>query len=252
MRLAIQGLQDSPRTDRCANGPTQCTLLRVDQGNADGMVDCGEGNGASAARSTILFGCPLYGQTATAANPSECNNAPYCGGWKVTPDGSCNNGTRTPTSNVDCVNTNNNGATMPACLQALVVAGAAGNGVDYSQIQQSNCHVNGSACSEDKWLDGQPIDATSGVADPRIITAFILFQGDIAGATGNHDLPIRTFASFYVTGWQVKSNGQQVDCGPDTRRPVLARERARAVELAEQCRCHLGALDHVHRDRRGR
>jgi hypothetical protein len=183
------------------------------------MVDCGEGNSASNARLVMLYGCPLYGQSATTSNPSACTNNAYCGGWMVTPDGSCNNATRTPTSNVDCVNTNNNGATMPACIQALVVAGAGGGGVDYSQIQQSNCHVNGSTCSEDKWLDGQPIDPTTGVPDPRIITAFILFQGDIAGATGNHDLPIRTFASFYVTGWQVKSNGQQVDCGPDTGAP---------------------------------
>lgn len=208
--LDIQGLQDSPRSDRCANGPTQCTLLRVDQGNADGMVDCGEGNGASAARDTVLYGCPLYGQTATTANPSVCNNNPYCGGWMVTPDGSCNNATRTATSNVDCVNSNNNGATMPACIQALVVAGASGS-VDYSQINPQNCHVNGSTCSEDKWLDGGVIDPSQ-VSDPRIITAFILFQGDIAGINGQHDLPIRTFASFYVTGWQVKSNGQQVNC----------------------------------------
>jgi hypothetical protein len=219
-RLAIQGLQDSPRSDRCVNGPNQCTLLRVDQGNSNGMVDCGEGDGANEARATMLYGCPLYGQTATATNPSFCKatSSQYCGGWMVTPDGSCNNATRTPTSNVDCVNTNNNGATMPACLQALVVAGANGP-VDYSQINPNNCHVNGTQCSEDKWLDGQPIDPTSGVPDPRIITSFILFQGDIAGATGQHDLPIRTFASFYVTGWQVKSNGQQVDCGPDTGAP---------------------------------
>jgi hypothetical protein len=228
-RLAIQGLQDSPRTDRCARGTTQCTLLRVDQGNADGMVDCGEGNGANEARATMLYGCPLYGQAATAGNPSFCkgSSSEYCGGWMVTPDGSCNNATRTPTSNVDCVNTNNNGATMPACLQALVVAGANG-AVDYSQINANNCHVNGTQCSEDKWLDGGSIDPTSGVPDPRIITSFILFQGDIAGATGNHDLPIRTFASFYVTGWQVKSNGQQVDCGtpPPLNQPPPAFTRA--------------------------
>jgi len=107
---------------------------------------------------------------------------------------------------------------MPECIQALSVAGASGTGIDYSQINTNNCHVNGTLCSEDKWLDGQPIDPTSGFPDPRIITSFILFQGDIAGATGNHDLPIRTFASFYVTGWQIHG-GAQIDCGANTGPP---------------------------------
>jgi hypothetical protein len=211
--LGIQGLQDSPRTDRCANGTTQCTLLRVDQGNADGMVDCGQGNGASQARLSVLYGCPLYGQTASAANPASCSDSAYCGAWMVTPNGACNNSTRTATSAVDCINTNNNGATMPECIQALVVAGASGT-IDYSQINNNNCHVSGSTCSEDKWLDGAPIFDANGnpVQDPRIITTFIVFTGDIAGATGNHDLPIRTFASFYVTGWQIHG-GNSIDCG---------------------------------------
>jgi hypothetical protein len=216
IRLSLQGLQDSPRTDRCSVGPTQCTLLRVDQGNADGMVDCGNGNGANAARTTVLYGCPLYGQTATPTNPSACSNTNYCGSWMPvpagTPDGVCNYTGRTAATNVDCVNTNNNGATMPGCIQALVVSGGASGVVNYNNINANNCHVTGSTCSEDKWLTGAPIVPGAG-QDPRIITAFIVFQGDIAGATGNHDMQIRTFASFYVTGWQSKGNGQSVNCG---------------------------------------
>jgi hypothetical protein len=220
IHLALQGLQDSPRTDRCASGPTQCTLLRVDQGNADGMVDCGEGNSANNARLTILYGCPLYGDAASATNPG-CQNTDYCGAWMPvpagTPDGVCNYTNRTSATAVDCVNTNNNGATMPQCLQALVVAGASGT-IDYSQINTNNCHVSGSTCSEDKWLDGAPI--TPGVgADPRIVTAFIVYQGDIQGSTGNHDMQIRTLASFYVTGWQIHGGGQAVNCGPNTGAP---------------------------------
>lgn len=215
VRLALQGLQDSPRTDRCKNGPTQCTLLRVDQGNADGMVDCGEGNGASQARMVILYGCPLFGQTATATNPTSCTDSNYCGGWMPvpagTPDGVCNYAGRTAATNVDCVNTNNNGSTMPECIQALIVSAGGNNGVvDYNNINTSNCHVTGSTCSEDKWLDGAPI--VPGVTeDPRIMTTFIVYQGDIAGATGNHDMQIRTFASFYVTGWQF-NGGNNITC----------------------------------------
>jgi Putative Flp pilus-assembly TadE/G-like len=217
--LALQGLQDSPRTDRCSVGLTQCTLLRVDEGNGDGMVDCGEGNGTgNGARLVILYGCPLYGQPSSAPN-GGCQNDPYCGGWQPvpvgTPDGVCNYAGRTAATSVDCVNTNNNGATIPECLQALVVAGASGNGIDYSQINSNNCHVTGSQCSEDKWLTGTPIDPTTGPTDPRLVTAFIVYQGDISGATGNHDMQIRTFATFYVTGWQVKGNGRQsITCPP--------------------------------------
>jgi Putative Flp pilus-assembly TadE/G-like len=221
--LQVRGLQDSPRSDRCANGPTQCTLLRVDQGNADGMVDCGEGNGAggnqNGGRLAVLFGCPLYGQTPTPTNPVSCDNSSseYCGGWIPTPDGSCNNATRTPTSYVDCVNTNNQGAKMPECIQALVVAGGSGQTpgtIDYSLINTSNCHVTGSTCSDDEWLlkdsNGNPVPLSAD--DPRVIQTFILFSGDIVGANGNTDLPIRTFASFYVTGWQFNGGGQQVTC----------------------------------------
>ncbi len=229
--LAIQGLQDSPKTDRCANGPAQCTLLRVDEGNADGMVDCGQGNGANNARQVMLYGCPLFGQPNSAAN-GGCTNAPYCGGWMPvpvgTPDGVCNYAGRTAATAVDCVNTNNNGDKMPACIQALVVAGASGV-VDYSQITANNCHVNGSLCSEDKWLDQNSgsIDPTSGGTDPRIITAFIVYQGDIRGATGNHDMQIRTFASFYVTGWTFQGGGV-VNCGnpPPVNQPPPAFTRA--------------------------
>ena len=221
--LALQGLQDSPRSDRCTNGLSQCTLLRVDQGNADGMVDCGEGNSANNARAVILFGCPLYGQTGTPTNPVVCSNDRYCGGWQVTPpstpDGVCNNGTRTATSNVDCINTNNNGAMMPACIQALIVA-AGGNGgvIDYSKINLNNCHVTGSTCSEDKWLTGAPI-VPGETVDPRILTTFIVYQGDISGATGNHDMQIRTFASFYVTGWQFNGAGMVTCTGAGANEP---------------------------------
>ena len=213
--LALQGLQDSPRSDRCSKGPTQCTLLRVDEGNADGMVDCGEGNSTSNARQVVLFGCPLAGQTATGTNPVSCSHTPYCGGWMPvpsgTPDGVCNNATRTGTSSVDCINTNNNGAKVPECIQALVVSAGGNNGVvDYNTINQNNCHVTGNTCSEDKWLDGAPI--VPGVTeDPRIITTFVVYQGDIAGANGNHDMQIRTFASFYVTGWTF-NGGNLVNC----------------------------------------
>jgi hypothetical protein len=232
--LALQGLQDSPRSDRCSNGPTQCTLLRVDQGNADGMVDCGEGNSANASRAVILYGCPLYGDPNTAPN-GGCSNTNYCGSWEPTPLGTpdkvCNYTGRTSATAVDCVNTNNGGSTMPECIQALIVSAGGNNGVvNYNNINTNNCHVTGTTCSEDKWLDGAPI--IPGVTeDPRIITTFIVYQGDFNGATGNTDMQIRTFASFYVTGWQFNGSGN-VTCsgaGANEQPPVTLKSSDNAI-----------------------
>ena len=202
VRLKIQGLQDANPSDRCANSANQCTILRLNQGNANGMVDCGEGNGTgggNGARDTILNGCPLFGAPA-------CNNKPYCGSWIPTPDGTCNNAVRTTDFPVDCVNTNNNGAQVPQCIAALIATGGT--------ISANTCHRNGfTDCSPDHWLLGDGIPG----GDPRVITTFVVYEGDVANANGNTNLPIRTFASFYVTGWQLKSNGAQaITCPPGT------------------------------------
>jgi hypothetical protein len=86
--------------------------------------------------------------------------------------------------------------------------------------------VGNTGCAEDFWKEGKPIAA----GDPRIITTFILYPGDISGATGNTIIAIRNFASFYVTGWQTQGGG--VTCpgsGPQSNEPPPTGAPATAI-----------------------
>jgi hypothetical protein len=147
----------------------------------------------------FLVGCPLFGDPAC-----KRTSVAYCGGWIKTPDGSCNNQNgRASAFPVDCVDSNNNGATIPECIGALVqIGGTLNNNGDPCNAM----HEVG--CSEDHWLtDGVIRDG-----DPRIIDTFTVFPGDLLDASGNTILPIRDFAAFYVTGWSTNGNGHQVNC----------------------------------------
>ncbi|HEY2371497.1 MAG TPA: Tad domain-containing protein [Gaiellaceae bacterium] len=204
VRVDLAGLSDALPADRC---PNQCTLLRFDTGNTDGSVDCGTGNSTANVRNAMLKGCPKFGDP-------RCSNAVFCAPFTKSLDGSCNNLTRTTGFAVDCVDTNNNGSTIPECVGALIQTGGhqTGNG--------DPCDFNGSTgCAVNHWALGDPIAG----GDPRIITTFIMYPGDLSGATGNTPVAIRIFASFYVTGWKNQGNGHTINCpnnGPEANEPA--------------------------------
>jgi Putative Flp pilus-assembly TadE/G-like len=216
VQLELQGLYAATRYDPatgtgdlCANG--QCTVLRLDNaGNGNGAIDCGEGNGATAIESVMLSGCPTYSNPPVA----PCTNIGYCGNWTKSTDGTCNNTANTRPAGggpVDCVNTNNGGANISSCVAALIQTGGS--------VTQSNCNVTGAqGCAVDHWLQGDAIP----VGDPRVMSAFIVFSGDIINASGNTQVPIRDFAAFYVTGWKFQGGGQ-VNC-PTGVNPTQANE----------------------------
>jgi hypothetical protein len=105
-----------------------------------------------------------------------------------------------------CIGTNNNGSTIPGCVAALIQTGGT--------VNTGNCHVTGSTgCSPDRWISGAAIPPN----DPRIVTAFIVYPQDL-NQNGSHPVVIRTFASFYVTGWQY--NGQTVNCSDNETTPA--------------------------------
>jgi hypothetical protein len=198
VRLVLEGLSNADPSDRCATG--HCTVLRLDNaGNGNGAMDCGEGNGASSILATLLYGCPLYGATAQAPVPG-CTSALYCGTWTETSDGTCNNDAARPPGAVNCVNTNNGGSNVPQCIAELVQTGGT--------VNPNNCNVNANTgCAVDHWLVGDGVPQN----DPRVISTFIVFSGDLINASGNTPIPIRKFASFYVTGWKFQG-GNQVTC----------------------------------------
>jgi hypothetical protein len=182
--------------------------MRFGTGNTDGSVDCGSGNSTSAVRQAMLSGCPRFGD-------ANCANTPYCAPFTKSPDGTCNNQNgRTTAFAVDCIDSNNNGSTIPECIGALVQVGG-------QQVGGGDpCHFTGSTgCAVNHWALGDPIVG----GDPRIITTFIVYPGDLSGATGNTPIAIRIFASFYVTGWQDQGNGKTISCpnsGPQANEPA--------------------------------
>jgi hypothetical protein len=159
-----------------------------------GLIDCGQGNGASGDKGAIFYGCPRVGS-------AQCNNTPYCAPLIKSPNGTCNNALRSSSASiaVDCVNINNGTiASIPACLASrIVIGGGSGNNV---------CNPpNGSVtCNTNHWPTN---DVPAG--DPRAITMIITYPADLSHP--NADVPIRTFATFYVTGWSLQGNSP--NCG---------------------------------------
>ena len=206
VRIDLAGLSDALPTDRC---PNQCTLMRFGTGNTDGSVDCGTGNSTANVRDAMINGCPKFGDP-------RCSDQPFCAPFTKSPDGTCNNLTRTTAFAIDCIDSNNNGATIPECVGALIQTGGHQTG------SGDPCDFNGSTgCAINHWALGDPIVG----GDPRIITTFIVYPGDLSGATGNTRIPIRLFASFYVTGWQDQGNGKTITCpknGPQANEPAPA------------------------------
>lgn len=204
VRIDLAGLSDALPTDRC---PNQCTLLRFGTANTDGSVDCGTGNSTANVRDAMINGCPKFGD-------ARCSDVPFCAPFTKSLDGSCNNLTRTTGFAVDCIDSNNNGSTIPECVGALIQTGGRQVGAG------DPCDFNGSTgCAVNHWAQGDPIVG----GDPRIITTFIVYPGDLSGATGNTRIAIRIFASFYVTGWQDQGNGKTISCpntGPQANEPA--------------------------------
>jgi putative Flp pilus-assembly TadE/G-like protein len=219
--LELQGLSNAAPGDRCQPSG-QCTVLRLDNaGNGNGAIDCGEGNGGGGGGNgiyaTMLYGCPVFGQSPAPPAVSCQNNGSqnYCGMWTATPDGTCNNLISRPAGAVNCVNTNNGGANVPSCVAALIQTGAT--------VDSTNCNLKGAStgCAVDHWLQGDGIPT----GDPRVMSTFVVFAGDIINANGNTPVPIRQIAAFYVTGWKFTGGGGQVSC-PAGGNPTQANEPA--------------------------
>jgi hypothetical protein len=156
------------------------------------VIDCGQGNGASGTKVAIFSGCPQIGS-------ADCNNVNYCAPLIKSTDGSCNNTQRStnPGIAVDCVNINNgNVVSILGCLAARVAGGTSNNPCN---------SPNNPTCAWNHWTTRD----VGAAGDPRAITMIITYPADLSAP--NADVPIRTFATFYVTGWHVQ--GSIADCG---------------------------------------
>jgi len=189
IEVDVQGLHfDAP-------GQTASVLrFGVTTDKATGLVDCGQGNGASADADAITNGCPLYGTP-------QCSATNFCAPLKIYdsalhPNGICNPELRA-TSNpayADCVDATpgQRRNKIPGAIAKLI--------------------VKNNVCSPDHWPEysGNPTTFSFPPGDPRAITMIITSPTDLSN---NNVVPIRNFATFYITGWDTKGNN------PNCNRP---------------------------------
>ena len=175
-----------------------------------GLVDCGQGTGTNADSYVVYYGCgpdnPQF--TNPPLNPLYVNTRNTCG----TPPGP-----PWPSGNhQDCVQTTpgqrRNGIICPLVLR---IVGAP---------LTNNCNSqNVGVCPANNWKAIGPNGASGG--DPRAITMIITSAVDLATGVGKPQawIPIRQFATFYVTGWDSKVLPQ---CGDNEAFPVKGKRNS--------------------------
>ena len=168
-------------TSLAASNPGDpATILRFGSGQQSGLIDCGQGNGASQDYQAILNGC---GPNNSAFNPRL--NPLYVN----TRNGDCTNPPWPQGNHQDCVQTT--------------------PGVRRTQIPQALVdHINAATnCPTNYWQASYNyrVDPT---ADPRAITMIITSDVDLTLAHNGSQawIPIWQFAVFYVTGWDTHIN----------------------------------------------
>jgi hypothetical protein len=197
VELVVQGLGfDTP------SPATKPQVLRVGTSTdkATGLIDCGQGNGANADADAITNGCPLV-------NTAACNSPDYCAPLKVYdstlhPLGTCNPLLRQTVdpAYTDCV------ATISGTRRTKI-SGAVAQRI----IDNSTPAPNASGCYANNWTAyamNPKLNPIPG-GDPRAFLFIITQPADLAK---NSIVPIKTFATFYVTGWD--TGGGNPSCPP--------------------------------------
>ena len=171
-------------TSLAASSPGDpATILRFGTGQQNGLVDCGQGGGASQDYLAIRYGC----------GPSNPNfNPPLNPLYVNTRNGDCTNPPWPNINHQDCVQTT--------------------PGVRRTQIPQAlvdHITANGCAAAPNGWTaaNSYQIDTNT---DPRAITMIITSDVDLTLAHNGSQawIPIWQFATFYVTGWDSHINPQ--------------------------------------------
>jgi hypothetical protein len=177
IKVEVQGLN----ADKPGDGkPPEVLRFATNSDHQTGLIDCGQGNGASADDTAITNGCPVVGDP-------NCKVAELCAPLMINQRaGVCDPANRTinPANAADCVTTTggNRRTKIPGAIADIVVTG--GN------------------CSPNYWNapGGPPAN------DPRKLIFIITAPADLSGQNGPVTIPIRNFATFYVTGWDTHVN----------------------------------------------
>jgi hypothetical protein len=163
--VRVKGLENSRPTD-------PPVVLRNSNQNSKrtGLVDCGQGNGASADKTAIMNGCPL--------------------GVYIWPEGTqC----VVPNSDpIDCVN-------PIAGNRRQKIASAVKDRINGS-CNYWNAYRDSGTFNINNYILG---------SDPRVMPMIITEPADLSGGTNGSPIPVRAIATFYVTGYDGGAgNGQ--------------------------------------------
>jgi hypothetical protein len=187
VRVDVQGLQNSDPTK-----PAIVLRFATSTNHQTGLINCGQGNGASQDQTAITSGCPLVGSP-------DCNDTNFCAPYKIndrSPVPTCVPLSRTidPTNPADCVQTTggNRRNAIPGAVASRIVDTTTGY------------------CSGNHFRDANGIPAN----DPRAFTMIVTAPADLSGQTGPTNVPIRNFATFYVTGWDSNANPKCTTLAP--------------------------------------
>jgi len=192
--LKLSGLNTA-----AAGDPPIVLRFATSTNHQTGLIDCGQGTGTNADSYVVYYGCgPGNPQFNPPLNPLFINTRNTCG----TPPGP----PWPNTNQQDCVQTTPGqrrvGIICPLVLRIT------------NQPVINNC-TGGAAgtCPTNNWptRPGQPINIQPG--DPRAITMIITSDVDLATGAGSPQawIPIRKFATFYITGWDSNIKPQCAD-----------------------------------------
>jgi hypothetical protein len=158
-----------------------------------GLIDCGQGNGANADESAIFYGCgpgnPLFNPP---LNPLFINTRNTCG----TPPGP----PWPNTNQQDCVQT------TPGSRRVKIVCTLV-NRITGAPFGTTCNGGSAGTCPANNWSQTTG-SANIPAGDPRAVVMIITADVDLAAGVGSPQfwIPIRKFATFYVTGWDKNIN----------------------------------------------
>jgi hypothetical protein len=190
------------------------TILRFanSTNHQTGLIDCGQGNGTSNDAAVVYYGCGPGNPRVPGMNPLFVYSRPPGGDCSPATDG---NTTGWPNgNNQDCVQT------TPGSRRVSIVCPLVDRIVNSPYGTNCNNQATGT-CPANNW------STTTGSAgipegDPRAVTMIISSTADFASADGSPQawLPIRKFATFYVTGWdsQIKPQCAGNEAYPGTHK----------------------------------
>jgi hypothetical protein len=167
--VRVRGLQNSLPTD-----PPTILKTDVQRSKRTGLVDCGQGNGASADAAAIRNGCPS--------------------GVYIWPEGTA---CVTPQADpIDCV------LPIPG-ERRQKIASAIENRIN-GGCNHWNAYRESGSFDIDNYIAPQ---------DPRVVPLIITSPADLSGNTNGNAIPVRAIATFYITGYdgQPRSDDGQ-DC----------------------------------------